>query len=244
MLNSDCQGCSSCISPDRATDNIICRETGDDVANLDKCPLDAAIVALVKKAEKEFFPWVVEELKIETNDQLKNAADLLGIGKALSKELEAARKAEKQPFMDKAAAVDTKYKPIQSKVTLGVTRIDQAVIAYHEKQKKLADELLLLQAQEIASKVAESKETGEVVELESLVVEPVKDTIRGHMGTTNVQETPEFTVMDEKSVPAELKTTDLKKVKAYYNYLKSQGMPIDIPGIMVTYKKHTVSRLS
>ena len=97
------------------------------------------LMSLVKRAETEFFPWVIEAVVIEDDAQLKNMSDLLGIGKRIAGSLESARKAEKQPHLDNAKAVDDRYKPQQSRVQLAVGRLDSAVLAYYRKKKAEAE---------------------------------------------------------------------------------------------------------
>ncbi len=196
---------------------------------------------ILTKAEIEFFPWVIESLTIETPEQAKNASDLLALGKALYKSLEDARKADKQPFMEQAKAVDEQYKPALNRVQLAINRMDDAVIVYHRKLKTEADALLQMQMLEQAQKIAEARETGEVVEIEQAIVQPVSQTVRGNMGSTNIRETAEFTLIpgQEDKIPRNLCSPDLKKIKAWYALGNR-----DIPGVMITMKQHTVSRFS
>ena len=188
-------------------------------------------------AESRFFPWVVDEITIENDEQLKNMSDLLAIGKAIEKEAVAKLKEIIDPLRIQAKEARDAFKPLQNRIALGISRIDSAIISYHQKKKEEAEQLLITQMQEQAQRIADSKETGEIVELEQRVTQPVSNTIRGNMGTTGIRETAEFTVVDEDKVPPELKTTDLKKVKAWY----ALGHK-DIPGILITIKQSTVSR--
>lgn len=197
-----------------------------------------SLQAIITKAEIEFFPWVVESITIETPEQSKNASDLLALGKALYRDLEYARKADKQPYMDGAKAVDDQYKPALNRVQTAINRMDDAVIVYHRKLKTEADALLQMQMLEQAQKIIDARETGEIIEAEQAIVAPVGRTMRGNMGSTTIKDTPEFTITDENAVPRELCSPDLKKIKAYYQFNKN------IPGVLVTMKQHTISRFS
>lgn len=187
-------------------------------------------------AERDFYPYVLE-LQVETDDQLKNANDLLAYGKKLANDLEAERKAEKQPWMDGGKAVDDKFHPLISRVRFAVGRIDQAVIAYHKKKKEEADALLLLQAQEEARKMAESRETGEVYQAPAPITQAVKDTVRGHVSTTSIRETYEYEVIDPNAVPRDLCSPDLQKIKARHK----SGVN-EIPGVLITKREYTMTR--
>jgi hypothetical protein len=222
--------------------------------------------ALVKKAETEFYPWVIEHLTIETPEQAKNCSDMLAIGKALFKSLEEARKAEKQPLIDQAKAVDDLYSPAKNRIQMAVGRLDDGLITYHRKAKAEADALLKLQYEEqetkrlaaeaalietmLANRAAleESKTTGEVFEpaplpalpeTEAIIVEPVKQSIAGNMGSTRIVDTFDYEIIDDNAIPRELCSGDLKKIKAKHKYDK-----LPIPGVMITARSHTVSRFS
>jgi len=226
------------------------------------------IEALIKRAEAEFYPWVIENLTIDTPEQAKNASDMLAMGKAFDKSLEEARKAEKQPSIDEGKAIDAKYRPQQNRVQLAIGRLDDALITYHRKAKAEADALLKMQREEQETKrlaaeaalietmmanraaLEESKTTGEVFEPvplpvlpepEAIIVEPVKQSIRGNMGTTQIKEVPEFTLIhgEEDKVPRNLCSPDMAKIKGWY----AAGFH-EIPGVMVTMRSHTVSRFS
>ncbi|MDD5510871.1 MAG: hypothetical protein PHI12_08675 [Dehalococcoidales bacterium] len=197
---------------------------------------------LVRRAEDQFFPWItkwsVESLVIQTDEQLKNANDLLGIGKAIHRDLEEARKEEKRPILEQAEAVDDKYKPIKNRIALGVSLIDKAVLTYHDKKKKEADALLLMQMQEEAPKMAECRTTGEVYEAPEAIVKPVTNSVRGNMSSTAIIEGYEYEIIDPDAVPRELCSPDLKKIKAKHKYDK-----LPIPGVLITAKSHTSTRL-
>jgi hypothetical protein len=187
-------------------------------------------------AERDFFPYVVD-LQVETDEELRNANDLLAYGKKMWATLEAQRKADKQPHMDAARDVDTKFKPVLSRVELAIGRIDKAVLDYHHKKKAEADALLLIQAQEEAKKIAEAKETGEVYTPPAPIVHLVGDTVRGHLSTTNIRETYEYEIVDPNAVPRDLCSPDLQKIKARHK----SGIS-DIPGVLITKREYTSTR--
>lgn len=225
--------------------------------------------SLIRRAETEFFPWVTkwvtESVTIEDDDQLKNMSDLLGLGKFFNNALEDARKIEKQPFLDGGKAVDDKFKPVQSRVQLAVSRLDQAVLTYHRKKKAEADALLKMQAEEQEAKrkaaeeaqfkqmqanvtrAEECAQTGEVFEPaplppmpepEALIVKPVGGTVRGNMSSTAIIEGWDYEIIDPDAVPRELCSPDLKKIKAKHKYDK-----LPVPGVLITAKSHTSTRL-
>jgi hypothetical protein len=223
------------------------------------------LMSLVKRAETEFFPWVVEAVVIEDDSQLKNMSDLLGIGKRIAGSLESARKAEKQPHLDNAKAVDDLYRPQQSRVQLAVGRLDSAVLAYYRKKKAEAEALIKLQAEEFearhraadalqvqqmqanVARATECAQTGEVFEPialsplpqpEELIARPLGHTIRGNMSATSVLVSYDYQITDEDAVPRDLCSPDLKKIKARHH----SGVKL-IPGVLITPKPYTSTRL-
>lgn len=201
--------------------------------------LNLAIQQVKSLAERDYFPWVVEECVIENAEQLKNASDLLAIGKRLEKDATAKLAEITKPIMAQESAARAAFNPLISRIRLGWHRIDDAIITYHRKVKAEADALLLMQMQEQAKKIEESKETGEVIEKVEAIAPQIGNTVRGNMGSTSIRETPEFTIMNDADVPADLKSADLKKIKAWY----ALGHK-DIPGVLITVKTHTVSRFN
>lgn len=225
---------------------------------------ERAIQTIIRDLDTRFFPWAIKSLTISNDEELKNSSDLLGIGKKIEKDLEAARKADKQPWLDGGKAVDDEYRPVQNKVQLAVGKIDFAILLFHGKKKAAADALLKQQAGELAARqkaaellqieqmkqnVAQAEEcqqTGEVFEpvaltpipqAEALAVKPVGQTIRGNMSSTSIIDGFNYEIIDDNAIPRDCCSGDLKKCKAKHTY---DGKPI--PGVLITPKAHTSTR--
>jgi len=194
--------------------------------------------ALVARAESEFFPWVVDGLTVETDEQLKNANDLLGIGKHIEKTFETQRTEAKAPILAEGKRIDEEYKPVQARIHLAVSLIDRAVLDFHKKKKTEADALQIMQLQEEAKKIEECKQTGEVYQPAEAIVKPVTQTVHGNMSTTSIVESFDYEIIDDDAIPRELCSGDLKKIKAKHKY---DHLPV--PGVLITPKTHTVTRL-
>jgi hypothetical protein len=190
-------------------------------------------------AERDFYPWAIESLTVETDEQEKNVSDILTIGKRLKKDADEQRMVETLPHREAEKAVNEKWKPIINRLTMAVNKLDAGLIDYRIKKKKEADELLLMQMQEQAARLSEAKETGEIIENEVAIVQSLDNKVRGNMSTTSIKETPEFDVIEPDKVERSLCSPDLKKIKARYD----SGIK-DIPGVLVTIKRSTVSRFS
>jgi len=284
MLNHDCNGCDNVIAPCRATDNSACRLTGQDVADIMLCPaqservgaildirnklaerlgIEDQFTALTVKANRDFFPWLVEEIIIESPEQLKNANDMLGIGKALVRDIESARRNEKKPIEAELKGIDERYRPFENRVSLGVTRLGEAVINYQKKvaiwnaavlAKQESDRIAAEKAAEEQMKanaalIEEAKSTGEI--LPSTVYQPVEPQyprmeapvqsatkVKGNMSTSSVKTTYEYLVVDPDLVPKDLCSPDLAKIKARHK----SGAKV-IPGVLISEKQYTATRL-
>jgi hypothetical protein len=220
--------------------------------------LKMELVVLQHKLDQEFFPWVSERLEIQDDSQLKNASDLLGLGKSYAASIESARKEEKQPYLDAGREIDEAYKPLQNRLQLAVGLLDTAVLAYHRKLRIEADaaraaEAARIKAEEDAmiavvmdnrARAAEATETGEVfvpapiVFPESNIIASPGNIVRGNMGSTSIVTGYDFEIIDPAAVPRDCCSPDMRLIKAKYKY---DGKPI--PGVMITRRDRTVSRL-
>lgn len=216
------------------------------------------LVVLQQKLDVEFFPWVPSSLEVESPEQFKNASDLLGLGKSYAASIESARKEEKQPYLEAGRQIDEAYKPLQNRLQLAVGLLDNAVLTYHRKLRIAADaaraaEAARVKAEEDAmiatvmenrARSAEAAETGEVfvpapiVFPESNIIESPGNIVRGNMGSTSIVTVFDFEIIDPQAVPRDCCSPDLRLIKAKYKY---DGKPI--PGVMITRRDRTVSRL-
>jgi len=196
------------------------------------------ITDLIKRAETEFLPWVLESISVENDEQFKNISDVLGVGKKIKKSLSTACTEERRPHIEKADEVTAQYKPIINRVDLGIDLLDKALLAYHTKKKAEADGLLQMQLQEEAKKIEECKQTGEVYEAPQAITQTVRQTVHGNMSTTSVIEVFNYEIIDDNLVPRDCCSPDLKKIKAKHKY---DGLPI--PGVLITPHSRTQTRL-
>ncbi len=189
------------------------------------------LTALIHKDNELFFNYVaVESLEITTLDQEKNCGDLLTYGRKAIKAAESRQKELLEPIKAAEKEIREPFKAYISRLELGVNRLNQALTAYHAKKE---NEAALLAAE--ALKV--QRETGEVIE--AGVLEPVKQTVRTHVGTVTYRTILEVTVIDEKLVPREFCDPNITRLRK-----AAEAGIRDIPGVLIAEKQITVARSS
>jgi hypothetical protein len=80
------------------------------------------------------------------------ARDLIGLSKALAKDIEAKREEEKRPHIDAGRQIDATYKPIKDAADKAADPLSKALLAHINEQKRLAAE-----AAEKARRMAEEE---------------------------------------------------------------------------------------
>jgi hypothetical protein len=216
------------------------------------------LVVLQHKLEVEFFPWLMSAIEVETPEQLKNASDLLGLGKSYAASIESARKNEKLPYIEAGRQIDEAYKPLQNRLLLAIGLLDTAVLSYHRKLRieaeaarqveaarvKAEEDAMIATVMDNRARAAESLETGEVFVPapiafpESNIIESPGNIVRGNMGSTSIVTGYDFEIIDPAAVPRDCCSPDMRLIKAKYKY---DGKPI--PGVQITRRDRTVSRL-
>jgi hypothetical protein len=63
------------------------------------------------------------------------------------------------------------------------------------------------------------------------------------MSSTSIRETFEYAITDEDQVPREFCSPDLKKIKAFNLAQVALRKPVSIPGVLITSKSYTSTRI-
>lgn len=200
--------------------------------------------ALVKKADvqaiaikADIASLIADARKLDIVDDVSygTASDITKILKAKKAWLDDDRKSLTKPLDDAKNAIMARYKPQIEEIEILIRQLDKKSDAYAmaveakrraEEAKRRAEEQALLEAQKkdmIETAVETSDENlvtaAEEIEaqqtfLKEQPVEIVKAKAAGTMSSMQMQDNWYFEVIDEKLVPAELKTTDKDLVKA------------------------------
>lgn len=108
--------------------------------------------------------WIEEVEEIADEDQARKANDFLAQARAAKKAVDAERKARKEPFREKGAAVDDAFNPLKDVCDLIVESIRAKLTPWLDaKQKKLDEEKAEKEriAKEAAEKAEEARKAAE-----------------------------------------------------------------------------------
>jgi len=90
---------------------------------------------------------------------------------------------------------------------------------------------------EQAEKIAEAKDTGEVVDMTEYIPDAPAKTSHAHLGTVTYREDYDVVIVDPFKVPRELCDPNMSRIRA-----RVKSGVTDIPGVLVTKKFVTVAR--
>lgn len=112
--------------------------------------------------------WVNERPEITSEEEAEKAADFLrqlrDLGTGKNAEIEAARKAAKQPHLDAAAAVDAQYNPLKRKVEISIDLVKKLLGPWIDKKERERQERERLAREEAERKRREAEEAAKAAE--------------------------------------------------------------------------------
>ena len=130
------------------------------------------------------------------------------------------------------------FKPFLEKLDIGIKAVGAALNDWNRKQTQLADAARMKVLTEQAQKIAEAKETGEVVEFFTTEVIPeVAKTSHAHLGDVTYRGHCEISVVNPDLVPRDLCDPSLSKIRK-----RAESGVKDIPGVIITWGKTPVGR--
>jgi len=195
-------------------------------------------VTTLEQSQTSLLGWMADAV-VTTNAEQKNAEDMLIHARQALREIETKRKELLQPVNETRDRINNLFKPLTDKLNMGIHIVNEALQKYHAEQIREAEELRMIAAAEQAAKLAEAKETGEVVELtpaEDIPEAPSK-TSRAHLGSVTYRDDYDVSIVNPSLVPRELCDPNLSRIRAR---VKSGVM--EIPGVLITPKYITVAK--
>lgn len=180
--------------------------------------------------DKSLFEWI-GRLEITDTASQKNAENLLTDAKSAQKRATEAQKFLLDPIRESEKRVRDLFRPYLDRLSLGISRVNTLLGDYHRKQQRIAKEEAEYLAAETAAKLAEAKETGEVVDLPTPTVQAPKKTSRAELGTTSYLEYFDVQVINPDLVPRDLCEPSMSKIRAR---VKSGVKSIE--GVLITPK--------
>jgi len=174
-----------------------------------------------------------------TNEQeQKQAEDLLISARFALKQAEEKRKELTRPLDESKKRIIELFKPYVDKLSNGIDALNKALRGYHsEKVAEAEAARLALLAQE-ASRIAEAKENGEVIQpLNKPVASEPPKTSRTNLGKVTYRDDYDIQIVDPNLVPRDLCDPSMPKIRA-----RVKSGITDIPGVLVSKGYVTATR--
>ena len=195
-------------------------------------------VTILQQNQSTLLAWMASAV-VTTDAEQKNAEDLLINARQGLKAVEAKRKDLLQPVNETRDRINALFKPLTDKLSMGIHIVNEALQNYHLKQAKEAEELQAIALAEQAAQLAESKTTGEVVEIvptADIPLAPTK-TSQAHLGSVTYRDDFDVSIVNPDLVPRELCDPNLSRIKA-----RVKSGVTGIPGVLITKKYVTVAK--
>ena len=196
-------------------------------------------VTVLANSQSALVGWMGSTAVIASDEEQRNAEDLLINARQSLRDVEAKRKELLQPVNETRDRINALFKPLSDRLNMGIHIVNGALQNYHLEQAKEAEELQAIALAEQAAKVAEAQETGEVVDLPATVdipEQPLK-TSRAHLGTVTYREDFDIDIVNPLLVPRELCDPNLSRIRA-----RVKSGITEIPGVLIRKKYITVAK--
>jgi len=196
------------------------------------------VTALVNSKSK-LLEWMSSTAVIVSDEEQRNAEDMLIHARQSLRDVEAKRKDLLQPVNETRDRINALFRPLTDKLNMGIHIVNDALQNYHAQQAKEAEELRMIALAEQAKQFAEAKETGEVVEIvqaEDIPEAPHK-TSHAHLGSVTYREDFEVSIVNALLVPRELCDPNISRIRA-----RVKSGVTEIPGVLITKKYITVAK--
>lgn len=196
-------------------------------------------VTVLANSQSSLLEWMGSTGVIISDEQQKNAEDMLIHARQSLRNVEAKRKELLQPVNETRDRINALFKPLSDKLNMGIFVVNKALQDYHLKQAKEAEELQAIALAEHAAKVAEAQETGEVVELLPTedIPEALGKTSHAHLGSVTYRDGFDIAIVDHRLVPRDLCDPNLSRIRA-----RVKSGVTEIPGVLITKNYITVAK--
>jgi len=195
-------------------------------------------VTTLEQSQSSLLGWMADVV-VATDEQQKNAEDLLIHARQAFREIEAKRKDLLQPVNETRDRINALFKPLTDKLNMGIHIVNEALQNYHAQQAREAEELRAIALTEQAAQLAEAKETGEVVEIVQAaeIPEAPTKTSQAHLGSVTYREDFDVSIVNPMAVPRDLCDPNISRIRA-----RVKSGVTEIPGVLITKKYITVAK--
>lgn len=195
-------------------------------------------VITLEQNQSSLLGWMTD-VAVTTDVEQKNGEDLLIHARQSLRDIESKRKDLLQPVNETKERINNLFKPLTDRLNMGIHIVNEALQNYHAQQAREAEELRMIALDEQASKLAEAKETGEVIELCPTIdiPEAPHKTSHAHLGSVTYRDDFDVSIVNPLLVPRELCDPNLPRIRA-----RVKSGVTEIPGVLITKKYTTYSR--
>jgi len=196
-------------------------------------------IATLEDGTSRLLYWSEQQFEVLSDEQQKNAEDLLIGLRQAEKTADEKRKEILTPIDEARAKVQALFKPYLDNLAKAKASISHGLMVYHEQQAKAAEEAKNLLLQQEAERIANARANGEVVEALTFMPDELPEiakTSHAHLGSVTYRDDIEVTIVNLRLIPRDLMIPDMPKIKAR----AKSGM--EIPGVLVTKKLIPVTR--
>ena len=196
-------------------------------------------VTALANSQSKLLDWMGSTAVIASDEEQKDAEDMLIHARQSLRDVEAKRKELLQPVNETRDRINALFKPLSDRLNMGISVVSKALQDYHFKQAKEAEELQAIALAEQAAKITEARETGEIVELtptEDIPEAPHK-TSHAHLGSVTYRDDFDIAIVNALLVPRELCDPNISRIRA-----RVKSGVTEIPGVLITKKYITVAK--
>ena len=123
---------------------------------------EVAITGLQEK-QASLLKWM-DTVTVTNDEEQRNTEDLLIGGRRALKEVTAVRLELTRPLDESKKGIIALFAPYVAQITDGITRVDEELRRYHNQKRIAAEAARLAALAEEAARIAEARETGEILE--------------------------------------------------------------------------------
>lgn len=187
--------------------------------------------------DRDIFAWVTT-CQVTDKDSQRNAENLLIGARAAFKRADGKRKELLEPVRETEKRITDLFKPYLTRLTFCIDKINGSLQVYHAEQLQITQDEQNYRMAEQAAKLAEAKETGEVVDLPTAeVISGPAKTSRPDMGTVTYRDDYDIKVVNPDLVPRDLCEPSMPKIRA-----RVKSGITNIPGVLVMRTFTTVAK--
>ena len=196
-------------------------------------------ITTLEQHQSTLLKWMADITVVASQEEQRNAEDLLIHARQSLRDIEAKRKELLQPVFETRDRINALFKPLSDKLNMGIYVVNKALQDYHSKQAREAETARLAALAEQAAQLAEARETGEVVELcqTTAIPEAPHKTSHAHLGSVTYRDDFDISIVNALLVPRELCDPNLSRIRA-----RVKSGVKEIPGVLITKGYITVAK--